>query len=223
MFRTMCVVALLVVLCSRPAHAEPTTSARLDSCIAYYRAGNFLKVVDSITMLMPFITEPADEVTLYQYLAFSYVMLEMSTMGKRLFSVALTKFPCMGVDTLVFPPQLTTLFYEAKVEREASLALGASAAGRSKRINLLTRKVIGSCLLASAVFGAGSSGYFYRDAIQEFDDKYTSGGRLSLWTGIALSAVSIAVIPLSLSLIVKRDGDELSKRGVCLNVHGDGM
>jgi hypothetical protein len=205
------------------AHAAAAPADRLEACIKLYQAGDFVSVVDSLSALMPFINDARQDIRAYQYLAFSYAMLKMRSTAKRLFTAALARHPCMRVDTLMFPPQLTEIFYEAKVERDAALALTAKQRDKGEKTNLFIRKTLGTVLLATGVCGSMGGGWYLGDASAQFEAQHISTARLSLWTGVAIGVTSVAVVPLGLYLLVKGEHGTSGKKRVCVRPAATGV
>src|SRR5512136_753099 len=94
--------------------AGGAAKSRLDSCISYFKDGDYQKAVDSINLLLPLITDRRQEAEAYKYLGFSYIMLDKIDKAKEYFSVALEKFPGMTIDTLEVPPNIASIFKLAK-------------------------------------------------------------------------------------------------------------
>ncbi len=167
--------------------AQPTVSQRLDSCVVYYQNGEYVKAVDSITGLFPLIRE-RDELTAYKYLAYCYVMLQMTNRAAMVFRAALDKYPGMRLDTLEVPPRIWSFFEEVRAVKRASTP-PAQRASRAVQISMA------SLMLAGASMGLWASGY-----LAAAGDESTA-----LYGSLAAGVVSVALIPVSLSLIVKRD------------------
>jgi len=180
--------ALVVAALSASAHAQPTVSQRLDSCIAYYQDGEYVKAADSITFLFPLIRE-RDELTAYKYLGYCYVMLQMTNQAAMVFRSALDRYPGMRVDTLEVPPRIWSFFEEVRASIRASTPA-------SRRATRAVQVSMASLLFAASSMGLWASGYLV-----------ASGGddAAALYGGIGAGVVSVALIPASLSLIVKRD------------------
>ncbi|MFH1759589.1 MAG: hypothetical protein ABIA63_00680, partial [bacterium] len=109
---------------SGAGYAEPM----LDSCIRYYEDGEYQKAVDGFKSLLPLAKGSMEQQLVYEYLAFSYVMLDMIETAKSSFKEALTEFPDMKIDTISVSPNISVVFNQAKMEHDLE---------KQKKINLI--------------------------------------------------------------------------------------
>jgi tetratricopeptide (TPR) repeat protein len=145
--------------------ADEATKARLDTCVSYYKDGDYQKAADSIKALLPLIADRREEAEAYKYLGFSYVMLDLIEKAKDFFRVALEKFPKMVIDTLEVPPNITIVFRQAKLETQ--LEKGEIGNQKMSEDNQKRKRtVFASLLTATGGIGTIAGGYFLYKGIQ---------------------------------------------------------
>ena len=98
--------------------AASVSRERLDAHIAFYENGEYQKAVDGLKALLPSLTEKREVAEAYQYLAYSYVLLDMIDQAKSNFSVLLRKFPNIEIDTISVPPNITIVYKQVKLENQ---------------------------------------------------------------------------------------------------------
>lgn len=151
--------------------AGGAAKSRLDTCISYYKDGDYQKAVDSINLVLPLLTDRRQEAEAYKYLGFSYVMLDKIDKAKEYFSVALNKFPGITIDTLEVPPNVASIFKLAGFEARGVVAEkkkpAAASAGRGRRT------VLAGTLTGAGALCAGTGVYFFikgRQAYREYNN-----------------------------------------------------
>ena len=151
------IAGMVMLVCGQYVFAEGTTTARLDSCIAYYEDGDYQKAADSIKALLPLISDRLQEAEAYKYLGFSYVMLDLINKAKDFFRVALEKFPQMVIDTLEVPPNISIVFKQAKLETQMEKGEILDKKVQAKNTK---RTVLASVLTSAGAVSLGAGGYF---------------------------------------------------------------
>jgi tetratricopeptide (TPR) repeat protein len=146
------------------AAAGVPTKGRLDTCVSYYRDGDYQKAADSIKALLPLIADKQEEAEAYKYLGFSYVMLGQTDKAKQFFGVAIEKIPQMTIDTLEVPPNVSNVFKQVRAEMRAG-------AGNQKILGKNKGRVApASALTATGAISAGVGGYFLYKGYQAHHD-----------------------------------------------------
>ncbi|MBN2189210.1 MAG: hypothetical protein JW699_07135 [Chitinispirillaceae bacterium] len=161
------IAGILMLICGQYVFADETTTARLDSCIAFYEDGDYQKAADSIKALLPLIADRLEEAEAYKYLGFSYVMLDLINKAKDFFRVALEKFPQMVIDTLEVPPNISIVFKQAKLETQMEKGEILDKKVQESRTK---KTVIGALVTATGAVCLGVGGYFIYKGLQVNSD-----------------------------------------------------
>lgn len=209
--------------------AADATTARLDSCKAYYEDGDYQKAADSIKALLPLISDRRDEAEAYKYLGFSYVMLDLINKAKDFFRVALEKFPQMMIDTLEVPPNISIVFKQAKLETqmEKGEILDKTIQGKKTK-----RTVFASLLTAAGTLSAGAGGYFlykgfqahsdYVNATDSADcDRYWKDMSKDFIIGGCATGVAAAALYFGIRMFVKKPAQQAASQKVGIRVNGN--
>jgi tetratricopeptide (TPR) repeat protein len=151
------IAGIIMLMCGQYVFAEGPTTARLDSCIAYYEDGEYQKAADSIKALLPLISDRRQEAEAYKYLGFSYVMLDLINKAKDFFRVALEKFPQMVIDTLEVPPNISIVFRQAKLETQMEKG---EILDKKDQESKTKRTVFASLLTGTGAVSALAGGFF---------------------------------------------------------------
>jgi tetratricopeptide (TPR) repeat protein len=207
--------------------ADEATTARLDTCKAYYEDGDYQKAADSIKALLPLISDRREEAEAYKYLGFSYVMLDLINKAKDFFRVALEKFPQMMIDTLEVPPNISIVFKQAKLETQMEKGEILDKKVQAKNTS---RIVLGSFLTAAGAVSTGTAGYFfykgfkdrdtYRNATEGFDNKWSTMQNDFIIGGCA-TGVAAAALFFGTRLLFKKPAQKDAPQKVGIRVDGN--
>ncbi|HUI93481.1 MAG TPA: hypothetical protein VLX68_14645 [Chitinivibrionales bacterium] len=201
-----------------PARAEEAKDReRLKAALGWYEDGLYQKTADSLTALLPQLSDLDDELQSYKYLGFSYAMLNRIDTAKGIFKTALQKFPSMSIDTLEVPPNIALVFKQARLEKK----LEAIASAPVRPVPAIARKkntVLPSVLLAGGVAGLGVGAYFFYSGYQSYSsyrsfskpdqgrlDAYYSMSRNYFIAGAACSCVAAVLVPVSIYLFARKE------------------
>lgn len=231
MFKKYCVSALAVVtlfLGLLPVRGEAYESANHDQrflfCISTLREGYYQKTIDCLNDLMITLHARSDTVVALKYLGFCYGMLNRIDLAKEYFNKGLEKDPAMELDTLEFPPNITLIYNQLKLERKLQkLDTGLAAERKSPIVPLL--------MLGGGLVTAVAGGYFLMhakdlyatyqktDPPQSAIEKAYNSYQSELIKGCVFSGVSVILLPVSLYLLLH--DDKRSKKRVSLMVGQD--
>ena len=205
----ICLLFLCLCFSLAQASAEGASRGRLNAYIALYENGEYQQAVDSLKALLPGLTDKREITEAYQYLAYSYVLLDMIEQAKSNFSVLLQKFPNVEIDTISVPPNITIVYKQVKIENElekqkkSEQEKEAQRSQRSKK----TRIILGG---TTGVLGLGSgalSVFFYLESQQAYDDYNTASeiGRIQAYKkevndDLLVSRVSLAAAGVFLAV-----------------------
>lgn len=167
MQRLLLMAGIFLLAAGRYAEAGVPPKSKLDSCISYYRDGDYQKTADSLKTLLPLISDRLEEAEAYKYLGFSYVMLDQLDKARDFFRVALDKFPRMTIDTLEVPPNVAVVFKQTRIERQIDKGelVEKKPPGPGRKLNVLPALCIGTGTL-----GVGVGGYFFIKGYQAHRD-----------------------------------------------------
>jgi tetratricopeptide (TPR) repeat protein len=228
------IAGIFVLVCGQYVFAQGTTTARLDSCIAYYEDGDYQKTADSIKALLPLISDRRQEAEAYKYLGFSYVMLDLINKAKDFFRVALEKFPQMVIDTLEVPPNISIVFKQAKLETQMEKGEILDKKVQEKNTK---RTVLASVLTTAGVACTGAGGFFlykgyssykkYGD-VAETDpdynallDKYWSEKNTNLIIGGCATGAAAVSLYFGIRMLVKKHAQKDAPQKVGIRVDGN--
>ena len=220
MKRLLLITGIVILAVGQYAAAGVPAKIRLDTCISYYRDGDYQKTADSIKTLLPLIADKRLEAEAYKYLAFSYVMLDQTDRAKEYFSVALEKFPKMTIDTLEVPPNVSNVFKQVKLETQAG------AGGHGVQGKKGGHVALASLMTATGAIGIGAGVLFfhrayrahrdYENTINDFDPPWVRM-RNSVIIGSCVTALAAADLYFGLRLFFNRP----SSQKVGMTVTGD--
>ncbi|MGA2506681.1 MAG: tetratricopeptide repeat protein [Chitinispirillaceae bacterium] len=189
------------------AAAGVQTKDRLDTCVSYYRDGDYQKAADSIKALLPLIADKREEAEAYKYLGFSYVMLDRTDKAKEYFGVAIEKFPQMTIDTLEVPPNISNVFKQVRAETQAG------AGERKVQGKKGGRVALASLMTATGAIGVGAGVFFfhkayrahrdYENTINDFDPPWVRM-RNNVILGSCVTALAAADLYFGLRLFLKK-------------------
>jgi tetratricopeptide (TPR) repeat protein len=233
------IAGIFVVVCGQYVFAGGTTSARLDSCIAYYEDGDYQKAADSIKALLPLISDRLQEAEAYKYLGFSYVMLDLINKAKDFFRVALEKFPQMVIDTLEVPPNISIVFKQAKLETQMEKG---EILDKKVQESTTKRTALASVLTSTGALCLGGGGYFvfrgykawkdYKNVTEDVPDyeevmnKYWRDKNKFLIIGGSASGAGLAALGCGIWMFVHKPAQKDKKeppKKVGINADGNGV
>jgi tetratricopeptide (TPR) repeat protein len=218
----------IVIVCIVAGHAVAgvPTKGRLDTCVSYYRDGDYQKAADSIKALLPLIADKREEAEAYKYLGFSYVMLDQTDKAKDFFGVALEKFPQMTIDTLEVPPNISNVFKQVKLETQTGKKDQDTKGKNSKK-----KIMLASVMTATGAIGVGAGAFFfvkayrahrdYESTINDFDSPWVRM-RNSVIIGSCVTALAAADLYFGLHLFLKKP-TSLSSQKVGMTVTENGV
>lgn len=219
MFRNYCVSVFAfatVLLGITPFRVNAFESSNHDPrfvfCISSFREGYYQKTIDCLNDLMVTLPNQSDTVEALKYLGFCYGMLNRIDMAKDYFNKALEKDPKMELDTLEFPPNITLIYNQIKLERKLQ---------KIDSVPLVKKKspVIPVLMLGAGLVTAVPGGYFLMHAKDLYDvynqknpprsqstlDKEWSSYTSSLIKGCVFGGVSAVLLPVSLYLLLHNE------------------
>ena len=214
MKQLLLITGILILAAGQYAAAGVSVKIRLDSCVSYYKDGDYQKAADSITALLPLIADKRLEAEAYKYLGFSYVMLDQTDKAKEFFSVALEKFPQMTIDTLEVPPNIAIVFKQAGIERQ--METGEIV---EKKVQERDRKrtIVATLCTVTGAIGTGTGGYFlyrgyrahrdYANTINDFDTPWNRM-RNNLIVGSCVTVFAAADLYFGLRLFFKKPSSQ---------------
>ena len=227
MKRTALIIGIIMLVCGQYVFADNATTARLDTCKAYYEDGDYQKAADSIKALLPLISDRREEAEAYKYLGFSYVMLDLINKAKDFFRVALEKFPQMMIDTLEVPPNISIVFKQAKLETQMEKG---EILDKKVQASNTKRVVFASLLTAAGTISAGGGGYFFYKGFQAHTDyrnatdsasceRYWQDMSKDFIIGGCATGAAAAALYFGIRLFVKKPAQQtaLQKVGVRVN------
>jgi tetratricopeptide (TPR) repeat protein len=212
------VLALLAVAVRQPAVAQDTTlRAKVQFFISYYEDGEYKKAADSLSSLLPSLSDSANELAAFKYIGFSYAMLNWVDKAKGTFKIALGKFPNMDIDTLEVPPNIAIVFKQAKLEKRLERLDTVSL---QKPVIVVQRKnvVLPTILLSVSIVSAAAAGELFYNGFQQYKnytsvstpdqsvlDSYYTQARNAYIGGAVCAAVTAVLLPVSIYLYVKKE------------------
>jgi tetratricopeptide (TPR) repeat protein len=220
MKQLLLITGIFILAAGQYAAAGVPAKIRLDTCISYYKDGDYQKTADSIKALLPLIADKRLEAEAYKYLGFSYVMLDQTDKAKEFFSVALEKFPKMTIDTLEVPPNVSSVFKQVKLETRMGKKSPGIQGKDTKRV------VLASIMTGTGAVSAGAGGYFfikgyrayrdYKNAINDFDPPWKRT-RNNLIIGSCVTVFAAADLYFGLRLFFKKQPSQ--KVGMTVTVN----
>jgi tetratricopeptide (TPR) repeat protein len=226
------IMGTFMLVMGHTAAAEGPAKSRLDSCISYYKDGDYQKAVDSIMVLLTLISDRREEAEAYKYLGFSYVMLDKIDKAKEYFGVALEKFPRMTIDTLEVPPNIVAVFKLARFET------GGKEPQEKAAPKPAPKPALASALTAIGTISAGVGGYFFYKAYQAhreyrnvnyahtlYPDFDTPWNRMKRDLIIGSCAAGAAAVSLyfGLRLLFRKPAEPASSQKLGVTFEGNGI
>jgi len=185
---------------------------RFTFCISSFREGYYQKTIDCLNDLMVTLNNRSDTIEALKYLGFCNGMLNRIDQAKDFFNEALDKDPDMELDTLEFPPNITLIYNQIKLERKLQ---------KIDSVPLVKKKspVIPVLMLGAGLVTAVPGGYFLMHAKDLYDvynqknpprsqstlDKEWSSYTSSLIKGCVFGGVSAVLLPVSLYLLLHNE------------------
>ncbi len=160
----------VLVIC--PAQGVFAANDSLETCISFYKNGEYEKAIDCLTLLKSQAPQASNAILIFKYLGFSYGMLGGIDQAKISFSNVLALAPGMNLDTLECPPNINIIFNQVKLEREIA-QISSTPPPKTVGGDVVQKKspVVPVTLFALAVVSAGAGGYYYYSG-NTFHEKY---------------------------------------------------
>jgi tetratricopeptide (TPR) repeat protein len=227
MFKKSCfsIVTLVVIFFGLfPARSDAIEESsihdqRIPFCISLFRDGYYQKAIDCLNDLMVTLHNKSDTVEALKYLGFCYGMLNRIDFAKDCFNSAMEKDPKMEIDTLEFPPNITLICNQIKLERKLQ---------KLDTITPVERKnpIIPVLILGGGLVTAVPGGYFLMHAKdlyavyqktappQSDIDKAYGSFRNALIKGYIFSGFSAILLPVSIYLLLHHEKGPGKKIGL---------
>lgn len=204
---------------------DSISNDKLKMCTSNYSDGYYDHAVQCIDQTLPSLTNFKDSVDAFKLLALSYGMLNQIDKAKEYFGIALDKDSAMNIDTLAFPPNITLIYNQVKLEKKMSRI--ETSKPPKPVVGPKRKKTVAAPVLLSSVilFTGGAAGLYvnsyltHRDYLNARDqatmDKKWKEYTYSIAGGIGCTVVSGVTSWLFFRLInrnsaVSVSGDENS-------------
>jgi tetratricopeptide (TPR) repeat protein len=189
----------------------PFDNQSLTFCVSSYREGYYQKTIDCIREVMPALKTNSDSVAAFKFLGLSYGMLNQIETSKQYFKQAMDKDPFFEIDTLEFPPNITIIYNQVKLEKKMARLDSTSEEVKSVPAEGKQDIVMPTVYLSTTVIAAGAAGYFFYKSYAAYQkyldeeqqdrmDSYYSDHRNALIAGVCCSAV----VPVTLYLFLRK-------------------
>ena len=198
---------LLLLIPALSASGQIVEEAKLSNqsllfCISSYREGFYQKSIDCLNEVFPNLKTGVDSLAAYEYLALGYGMLNRIDLSKLNFRLAFQKNPSMDIDTLEFPPNISLIFSQVKLELEKARSDSVAAAALAQPAKPHRSIVLPVVLLSTGTAAACAGGYFFYRSNRLYQDY--SDHRTALVEGAVCSGIAAAAVPVSLYLLLRK-------------------
>jgi tetratricopeptide (TPR) repeat protein len=218
------------IIGSYSVRGEDSSDEGQISCISFYQNGDYEKAIDCLTLVLSHTLKGSDSILIYKYLGFSNGMLGRIDLAKEDFNILLDMAPDMQIDTLEYPPNISIIFNQVKLERKIAKIDTVTLALRSQ-VTEKKNPFVPILLLTGGTAFAAAGGYWYYSGYtihneylalntpdQKQMDKYYNNYRNQYIKSAVSFGISAVLLPVSTYLFLRKGS--LSKHVAFCTIHG---